>query len=87
MQLKSLLTSLIIVLCISYPSFAQDKKDTPQSFKFTKEQQVQQIKPKKPLRVKIHRNAKGEYTWDITGDNIDEIVRADARLRKLLKLE
>ncbi|MCX8070814.1 MAG: hypothetical protein N2738_09950, partial [Thermodesulfovibrionales bacterium] len=73
MQSKILLLSLIIVISFLSTPFAQEKKEATQSFKFTKEQQVQQIKPKKPLRVKVHRNAKGEYTWDITGDNLSLI--------------
>jgi predicted secreted protein len=58
-----------------------------QQFKFSKDQQIQQVKPKKPVRIKLHRNAKGEYSWDLTGDNVDEVFQADRRLRKLLKVE
>lgn len=75
----------LIVHCSA--ALAQDKKTTPQGFQIGKDPQVQQIKPKKPLRIKLHRNSKGEYSWDITGDNVDDIIRADGRLRKQLKLE
>lgn len=79
---------LSVLMALSYtPSFASDKKEPPKAPVFSKDPQIQQIKPKKPLRIKLHRNTKGEYTWDITGDNPDEIVRADNRLRRLLKLE
>jgi predicted secreted protein len=81
------LAIVIILLISSSLSFGQDKKVAPQGMQFSKDPQVQQIRPKKPLRIKLHRNAKGEYTWDITGDNVDEIIRADARLRRLLKLD
>jgi hypothetical protein len=39
------------------------------------------------MKMKLHRSANNEYRWDITGDNPDEIDRADSRLRKLLKIE
>jgi len=52
-----------------------------------KNQEIQNIKPKKPVKIKLHRSANNEYTWDITGDRFDEICRADSRLRKLLKIE
>ncbi len=89
MRLIALYISLVLlVLSLSYVVFAQDKKPAPvQGFQFGKDPQVQQVKPKRPLRIKVHRTAKGEYTWDITGDNIDDIVRADSRLRKLLKVD
>lgn len=55
--------------------------------KFRKQPEIQQIKPPKPIKVRLHRNNKGEYSWDITGDNVDEIIKADRRLRRLLKIE
>ncbi len=54
---------------------------------FRKQPEIQQIKPPKPVKIKLHRNNKGEYSWDITGDNLDEIVKTDKKLRKLLKIE
>ena len=53
----------------------------------SKNQEIQNVKPKKPVKIRLHRNANGEYAWDITGDNADEICRADSRLKKLLKIE
>jgi Tfp pilus assembly protein FimV len=52
-----------------------------------KNPEVHAVKPRKPVKIKIHRTAKGEYAWDITGDSPDDIVRADARLKKLLHIE
>ena len=65
----------------------QPPKGDAQALQFSKDKDIQQIKPKKPVRVKLHRNAKGEYTWDITGDNVDDVIKADRRLKKLLNLE
>ncbi|HCC55480.1 MAG TPA: hypothetical protein DEQ20_11265 [Desulfobulbaceae bacterium] len=41
-----------------------------------------QAHPKKPAKIKLQRNAKGDYTWDITGENVDEILSFDRRLQK-----
>jgi hypothetical protein len=54
---------------------------------FTKQPEIQQVRPQKPVKIKLHRNAKGEYSWDLNGDNVDEIVNADKKLRKLLKIQ
>jgi hypothetical protein len=48
---------------------------------------IQAIKPKKPVKIKLHRSQSGQYSWDISGDSADEVFRADSRLRKLLKSE
>ncbi|BCB96625.1 hypothetical protein JZK55_15470 [Dissulfurispira thermophila] len=69
---------------IPYHAIGADKS---QQFQFSKDSQIQQIKPKKPVRIKLHRNAKGDYSWELIGDNVDEVFQADRRLRKLLKVE
>ncbi len=79
-----------IIFLSSFNSEAADNRPVAQQnnqFQMGKNQQIQGIKPKKPVRIKLHRNANGEYTWDITGDGPDDVYRADSRLRKLLKLE
>lgn len=43
-----------------------------------------QAQPRKPVRIKLQRNAKGDYTWDITGESVEEILQNDRRLRKAL---
>ncbi len=77
-----LLTSVFCVL--SFSAAGNDKKP---AFQFGRNQDVRQIRPKKPVKIKLHRSSKGEYQWDISGDNVDDIVSADSRLRKLLKVE
>jgi hypothetical protein len=52
-----------------------------------KNQEIQNIKPRKPVKIRLHRNTNGHYSWDISGDNADEVYRADSRLRKLLKID
>jgi len=79
----SIAVLLISVLFLSYSVFPEDNK----SFQFKKQPEIQQVKPKKPVKVKLKRLAGGKYTWDLTGDDVDEIVRTDRRLRKLLKIE
>ncbi len=56
-------------------------------FQFKKQPEIQQVKPQKPVKIKLHRNAKGEYSWELSGDNVDEIVNTDRKLRKLLKIQ
>jgi predicted secreted protein len=85
-NLKFLFLFLISIILI-FSQIKESEAEQKQTFQFSKDQQIQQMKPKKPVRIKLHRNAKGEYSWDITGDNVDEVVSADKRLRKLLKID
>jgi hypothetical protein len=82
---------LVLALCLSLmiilPMYSKAADTKTPALQFSKNPQIQQIKPKRPVKIKLHRTAKGEYQWDISGDNVDEIVRADQRLKKLLQVE
>ena len=56
-------------------------------FQFKKQPELQQIKPKKPVKIKLRRSPKDEYTWELAGDDAEEIVKTDRRLRKMLNLQ
>ncbi|MEW6213982.1 MAG: hypothetical protein AB1478_02065 [Nitrospirota bacterium] len=78
---------LLVVLSISIvflfsPVFPENK-----NFQFKKQPEIQQVKPKKPVKIKLKRLAEGRYTWELTGDDVNEIVRTDRQLRRLLKIE
>lgn len=80
-----ILISFIFLLVLFSPvrGLSSEKND----FQFKKQPEIQRIKPPKPVKVKLHRTAKGEYTWELNGDDVDEIIQADRKLRKSLKLE
>lgn len=79
----SIFLNFLFVIFLYGGSVAAEKSD----FQFKKQTEIQQIKPPKPVKIKLHRNAKGEYSWELSGDNVDEIVSADKKLRKFLKVE
>jgi hypothetical protein len=62
-----------------------DAQKNSGALQISEDKEIKDIRPVKPSRIKLHRNAKGEYTWDITSDNPDEVAKSDSRLRKLLK--
>jgi hypothetical protein len=77
---------MVVLLAVLFSlecAVAADKPPIP----VKKDAEIRQIKPPKPVKIKLHRTAKGEYSWDITGDQVDEVVRADKKLRTLLKVE
>ncbi len=74
---------ILAILFLEAHGAAAEKSD----FQFNKQPEIQQIRPQKPVKVKLHRNAKGEYSWELSGDNVDEIVNQDRKLRKLLKIQ
>ena len=63
-----------VTLCLFLPSPYAAEKD---NFQFKKQPELQQIKPKKPVKIKLRRSAKDEYTWELTGDDADEILKTE----------
>lgn len=61
--------------------------ETHPQIQVSKDKTLQYAKPKKPVKIKLHRDKKGEYSWDITGESVDEVIKADKRLRQLLREE
>jgi hypothetical protein len=83
---KKIFSILVIITFISVFSnytLSEDKKDV----QIKKEPALQQIKTKKPVRIKLKRTVDGKYTWDLTGDDVDEVIKIDKRLKKLLNIE
>jgi hypothetical protein len=78
----SMLTFFLMIM----PAYAAEKP-SQQSLQVNKKPEIQQVKPRKPVKVRLHRNANGQYSWDITGDSADDVYRADTRLKKLLQKE
>jgi hypothetical protein len=80
---------VILLISITFlldPALAVETKDT-KTTQIKKQPEIQQVKPRKPVRIKLKRSTEGKYTWDLSGDDADEIVKADKRLRKLLSIE
>jgi len=65
------------------PAYASE----PNPLTFKKQPEIQRIKPQKPVKIKLKRLANGTYTWDLTGVDMQEIIRIDRQLREQLKLE
>jgi hypothetical protein len=39
------------------------------------------------MKIRLKRSAEGKYTWELTADDVEQIVKADKRLKKLLNIE
>jgi biopolymer transport protein ExbD len=82
-KVKHFIFVVLTIVLFSGNSLSAEKNE----IQLKKQPEIQQVKPHKPVKIKLHRTAKGEYSWDLTGDSVDEIVKADKRLRILLKVD
>ncbi|MDP2151606.1 MAG: hypothetical protein Q8K13_18390 [Parvibaculum sp.] len=77
--MKIFLTVLVAVFLIFSASVFGGEKE---GFKFKNNPEVSRVRPKKPVKVKLRRLSGGRYTWELSGDDIDEMIKTDKRLRK-----
>lgn len=70
---------LIILILLPVISFAEGKP----SFQVKTNPAVSQVKTKKPVRIHLKRYSDGKYAWDITGESVEQIIKADRKLRKI----
>ena len=78
----------IILVAISLLIFVSTAySENKEGFQFSKQPELQQIKPKKPVKIKLRRTQKDGYTWELTGDDADEIIKTDKKLRKMLNVQ
>jgi len=73
----------ILLLILVQACTGTEGKESETTFKQLPE--LQEIKPQKPVKIKLKRNAKGGYSWDISGNNADEIIETNKKLREYLE--
>ncbi len=83
LRLKSLFLSLSVMFFLLSMGCINDS--TGQSGTVFKQiPELKEIKPEKPVKIKLKRSVSGVYSWDLNGDNADKVLQADIKLRKVL---
>lgn len=60
-----------------------DNKQNEAVFKKIPELAV--IKPDRPVKIKLKRSTKGAYSWELTGDDAEKIIKEERKLRESLQ--
>lgn len=71
-----------LVLILMLPLHSCNSSDSKEKEVFKQLPEIQEIKPRKPVKIKLKRNASGSYSWEVSGDDADKIIEADKRLRE-----
>ncbi|MBI5097700.1 MAG: hypothetical protein HZB30_00475 [Nitrospirae bacterium] len=64
-----------------------ESKNKKEDVVFSQIPEIQEVKPDNPAKIKLKRNAKDDYSWEISGDDVEDVVRVDKRLRKDLNAQ
>lgn len=80
-MVRKILFAFITLAFLALPSYAEESG----GFRFGTDAEIQQIMPKKPVRIKLKRKEDGTYTWELVGGDPDEVISVDMKLREYLK--
>jgi hypothetical protein len=85
--IMTFMSALTIALFFSLSS-CSGPGDSETNAVFQQDRDLAAIKPTKPVKIKLKRTAKGSYSWDLSGSDVEEILKADGKLQEfLLKAE
>ena len=75
-----------IIITFLFPLYScANNGNEPNERVFKQIPELQEIKPQKPVKIKLKRNAQGDYSWDLSGNDADKIIKEDKKLRESLK--
>ena len=84
--MKTLIFSTAIIISILIPLYGCTNNGLSSEERvFRQVPELQEIQLKKPVKIKLKRNAKGEYSWDLSGNDADKIIEADKKLNNALQ--
>jgi hypothetical protein len=46
---------------------------------------IREIRPERPVKIKLKKNAGGSYSWELNGHNVDNIIQVDRKLKESLE--
>jgi hypothetical protein len=83
--LKTLIFRTAIIIFSLFPLYGCTNNGLSSEERVFKQiPELQEISPHKPVKIKLKRNAQGEYYWDLSGNDADKIIEADKKLREAL---
>ncbi len=85
----SLLGTLLVVACEGRPLSPQGKSEPPPVSKVVVEREkVEREEPLPPeVKIKLKRDGKDDYSWEISGSDVNQILKVNEKLRKQLTRE
>ena len=85
----SLLGTLLVVACEGRPLPPQERSEPPSVSKVVVEREkVEREEPLPPeVKIKLKRDGKDDYSWEISGSDVNQILKVNEKLRKQLTRE
>ncbi len=73
-----------VIILISVQACTESKEGRKE-VAFKQQHEIMEIKPQRPVKIKLKRNTSSKYAWDLSGDDAEKVLEADRKLREGLK--
>jgi hypothetical protein len=83
-KVRLFLVAFVIVILIPLHSCSNSDGNQPETV-FRQLPEIKEIKPQRPVKIKLKRNVSGSYSWELSGDNAGAIIEIDKKLRKSIE--
>ena len=83
-NVRLFLVLFVITLFIPLHSCSDSDGNQPETV-FRQLPEIREIRPQRPVKIKLKRNATGSYSWELRGDNAGAIIEIDKKLRKSIE--
>lgn len=86
MALNKLIPVLLIMIFLIPLQACTRTEEKKEGTVFKQQPEILEVKTQqKPVTIKLKRSVNGDYSWDLSGSDADEVLKADKRLKDSLK--
>ncbi|MFB3886048.1 MAG: hypothetical protein ACE144_12530 [Thermodesulfobacteriota bacterium] len=79
------LLSLVLIACETKPASPQGRSEVPSIPKVVVEKEKgERVSPPPDVRIRLKKDGKAGYSWEISGSDADQILKVNEKLRKRL---
>jgi hypothetical protein len=80
------LVAFILIACERKPPLPQGKSETPSVPKvLVEKEKAEKEEPLPPeVKIKLKRDGKDSYSWELSGSDVDQILKVNEKLKKKL---
>lgn len=83
---KMRLLSAFFIMTLLFPlQSCKGSESNQKGFEYQAVSEIKDIKPEKSVRIRLKRDKKGEYSWELSGDDVDRIIEVDKKLRGTIR--
>ena len=77
--------AFVIIACERKPLSTEGRSEVPSVPKvIVEKEKTERILPPPEVKIKLKRDGKDNYSWELSGSDVDQVLKVNEKLRKQL---